>query len=258
MFEQDRFITRLQQKVGREAGISACFLSGSYGRRTADEYSDLDVALVFSSDQLRDEAWTRRREFVKEVLPYVPAKSFDADHVRPYFHVALYGNGSKVDYRFESRESLQPNPWDGELRILKDTAGWAADFAARSAQRYAPSPRISASEMARLDSRFWVMFWDIWRLLLRGDADKGFPVYLQLLQFTLPSLIKLLPPEEPARQALIAAGYGHEAQVNQQHMRALLQAYQAARTAVIRRTNVAFTPDNSFERAITQLLERRV
>lgn len=256
MFEQDRFIVRLQQRIAREPAILACFLSGSFGRRTADEYSDLDVGLVFADDDARDFAWQRRFEFVKDVLPYVPVKSFDADHVRPHFHIALYSNGAKVDYRYESRSSLRPNPWDRELRILKDSDNWAADYANRCTQTFAPPTRITVEEMTRLDHRFWVMFWDIYRLLLRGDSDKGFTIYLELLHFTLPTLLHILPPEDPAHQGLISAGYSRDPATTLAHMRTLLKAYEAARSAVIRRTNVGYMPGSGFEESVKRLVSR--
>ena len=256
MFEQDRFIVRLQQRITREEAIVACFLSGSFGRRTSDAFSDLDVGLVYTDDETRDVAWHKRFEFVKDVLPYVPAKSFDADHVRPYFHIALYSNGAKVDYRFESQTNLIPTTWDREIRILKDTGGWAQAFADRCSQTFSPPPRISREEMTRLDHRFWVMFWDIYRLLLRGDADKGFSIYLELLHFTLPPFLRILPPEDASRKALIVASYDYDTRATLAHMRSLLDAYQEARSAVIRRTNVAFIPNSGFEQAIRRLIER--
>ena len=112
MFEQDRVLLRLQQRVLAEPQVLICFLGGSYGRGTQDEYSDVDVALVFAGDESRARAFEGRKEFVRSILPYVPAKSFDATHVRPHLHIALYSNGSKVDYRYETKESLAPNPWD--------------------------------------------------------------------------------------------------------------------------------------------------
>jgi hypothetical protein len=256
MFEQDRFIVRLQQKVAREAGIMACFLAGSFGRRTEDAFSDLDVALVFDSKAGRDAAWEQRETFVREILPYVPAKSFDAAHVRPYLHIALYSNGAKVDYRFENRAELMPNPFDRELRILKDPVGWAETYQAQCAQTFLPPQRISSAEIKALDHRFWVMFWDVYRLLLRGDTDKPFTIYLELLHFTLPALLRLLPPEDPAYQGLLAAYFTRDAPATRQQMKTLLVAYLAARSAVIRRTNVHYMPDSGFERSVRGLVER--
>jgi predicted nucleotidyltransferase len=158
MFEQDRVIMRLQQRVLTKSDILTCFLSGSFGRRTQDAYSDLDVALVFADLETREAAWQERRDFVQSVLPYVAAKSFDADHVRPYFHIALYSNGAKVDYRYETPETLSPNSWDRHMRILKDSDSWGETFQADSAQAFRPQPQISAEELTRLDNRFWIMF----------------------------------------------------------------------------------------------------
>ena len=258
MFEQDRFIVRLQQSVMREGDITVCFLSGSYGRRSEDAYSDLDVALIFAGVATRDAAWARRRNFVRSVLPYVPARSFDADHVRPYFHVALYGNGAKVDYLYETEETLAPAPWYREIRVLKDATGWADAFQEASARLLPAQPRLEAAELERLDNRFWVMFWDVYRQLLRGDHDKPFPVYLELLHFTLPAFLRILPPEDPAYQGLLYASYdSQDLPATLARLRRLLDAYVAARAAVIRRHNVGYVPDTAFERSLQRLLERR-
>lgn len=257
MFEQDRFIVRLQQRVMREEEISVCFLAGSFGARREDDYSDLDVVLVYGDVGSRDEAWAKRRDFARSVLPYVPAKSFDAQHVRPYFHVALYGNGAKVDYLFSTQDGLEPNPWHREIRVLKDRGGWGERHQEASAHTLAPQVRMEAAEMERIDDRFWVMFWDVYRQLLRGDRQKPFPVYLELLYFTLSPLLRALPPEDPAYQGLLRARYSADTAVTLDHLRDLVDAYTAARSAIIRRQNVGFMPDSSFERTLQQTMGRR-
>lgn len=257
MFEQDRVLVRLQQRVLSEAHIFACFLSGSYGRRKEDRYSDLDVALVFADDATRDSAWQQRRAFVQSAMPYLHAKSFDAEHVRPYLHIALYGNGAKVDYRYESKETLQPNPWDRDIRILKDKDNWAAQFQAASTQTFFPQPHISSEALKELDTRFWVMFMDTFRLLLRGDYEKPFTIYLQLLHFTLPPLLRVLPVEDPAHQELLHASYSHNTKATTKQLAKLLHAYLAARTAVIRRLDLTFTTNDAFESSIKRLVARK-
>ncbi|MEM7117207.1 MAG: nucleotidyltransferase domain-containing protein [Chloroflexota bacterium] len=258
MFEQDRVISRLQQRVLRESTIVACFLGGSHGRRRDDAYSDLDVAFIFEGDASRDLAWPQRREFIQSILPYVPARSFDGAHVRPFFHIALYSNGAKVDYRYESQESLQPNPWDAEIRILKDKNGWVDSFQAQSQALALPQPRISVEELTALDERFWVMFWDILRLLARGDRDKPFTIYLEMLHFTLPTLLHNLPPEDPAHKALMSAQYGPQAAAIRQHMGQLHNAYLAARSAIVRRQQLRFLPNQGFETAVKRLIQRLI
>ena len=257
MFEQDRFIVRLQQRVVSEQDILVCFLSGSFGARREDPFSDLDVVLVYAGDDARDAAWDDRRNFARSVLPYVPAKSFDAAHVRPHFHVALYGNGAKVDYLFATQQELEPNPWHREIRILKDAGGWGEAHQSASARALAPQVRMEAAEMERLDDRFWVMFWDVYRQLLRGDREKPFPVYLELLYFTLPPLLHALPPEDPAYRGLLRARYSQDTVVTLAHLGELMGAYVAARSAIIRRQNVGFMPDGAFERTLAQTMGRR-
>jgi hypothetical protein len=257
MFEQERVIVRLQQRVLADPMIAVCFLAGSYGRRGEDGYSDLDVALVFTDAAQREAAWEKRRDFVQAVMPYVPAKSFDGAHIRPFFHIALYSNGSKVDYRYETKAELQPNPWDRDIRILKDDHGWAEQFQQASGAAMIPQPRITTAELTALDERFWVMFWDAFRLLLRGDHDKPFTVYLELMHFTLPTFLRVLPPEEPARQALLKAKFDSDTKATANHMKQLLDAYVGARTAVIRRLHLDFVPNASFENQITQIVQRK-
>lgn len=255
MFEQDRVLLRLQQRVLGEATIAACFLSGSYGRRAEDAYSDLDVALVFDDEARREAAWADRRSFARSVVPFVAVKSFDGAHVRPYFHIALYSNGAKVDYRYETKDSLRPNPWDRDIRILKDD-GWLAQFQAESSRVPLAQSRLTAAELTALDDRFWVMFMDVFRLLRRGDFDKPFTIYLELLHFTLPPLLRVLPPEEPARQELMLSLYSPDTKATAVHLSHLLTAYLAARTAVIRRFDLGFEADKRFETAVQSLINR--
>ena len=257
MFEQDRFLVRLQQYVLHQSAIAVCFLSGSYGRRQEDPYSDLDVAFVFTDDARRDMIWRQRHEVINQAMPYVPARSFDATHVRPFFHIALYSNGAKVDYRYEVMAQMSPNPWDRDLRILKDTPEkWSEAYQYACAQTYHTMPRLTTAELTDLDNRFWVMFWDVFRQVLRGDHDKPFEIYVQLLHFSLPPLLQVLPPEDPARRRVQQAFFSADTQATARHMAQLLQGYVAVRSAVIQRLNLDFMANHSFESAIQKLVER--
>jgi hypothetical protein len=256
MFEQDRFIVRLQQSIMRETDVEVCFLSGSHGRRSEDAYSDVDVVLVFADAESRDAAWARRHDFVRSILPYVPARSYDAGHIRPHLHVALYSNGAKVDYRYEARGEIAPQPEDREIRILKESDHWAESYQAASARIIPTQTRIEAAELERIDNRFWALFWDVYRLLLRGNTRTPYTTYLELLYFTVPPLLRALPPEDPAHEGLVQAFYSREAVPTLQHLRGLFDAYRAARSAVIRRHHTAYVPDSAFERGIEQILQR--
>lgn len=258
MFEQDRVLVRLQQRVIREPAIQVCFLSGSYGRGTQDEYSDLDVTLVYGDENSRDLAYSQRHDFVRSVLPYVPAKSFDADHIQPYFHIALYSNGAKADYLFETIGSIKPRPQYREIHLLKDSEGWGAQLIAESARLTSgtPPPTATAELLAALDSRFWVIFMDVFRQLRRGDHTRPFPVYLRLLTFTIPDMLDLLPSEDPAHQGLIQAFYSEDTVLTLEHLRHLLKAYLAARSAIIQRHRMVYVPDRRFEDELVRKINR--
>lgn len=257
MFEQDRVLVRLQQRVLGEEAILVCFLTGSYGRGTQDRYSDLDVTLVFSNEEERNTYFEGRHEFAQSVLPYVPARTFDATHIRPFFHIALYANGAKVDYLYETKATLQPTPEIREIRLLKDKDGWGQKFKELSSRQPAaiPRPTISAQALKELDDRFWVMFMDIYRQLRRGDYDQPYEVYLQLIYFTVPELLALLPEDNRARKGLIQSNYGHNANENLRHFRELLIAYLEARDAVVQHHKLNYSPDRNFEREILKLAE---
>jgi hypothetical protein len=256
MFEQERFVGRLQRHAQSDAAVLVCFLHGSFGRRAEDAYSDVDCVLVYAGGAERDSAWNGRQEFIKGVNPYVAVRSFDAVHVRPYLHIALYGNGTKADFAFERMDALAPDPIHREIRILKDSDHWAEQLQAASSRLAPPQPYISPADLAELDNRFWVMLWDTLRLLKRGDADKPFAIYLQTLYFTLPPLLDALPPEEPARRALLNATYGRDVGATARALGELLEAYLAARAAVIRRQNLMFPINTAFESEIRRLVER--
>lgn len=256
MFEQERFIGRLQRHAQADPAVRVCYLYGSFGRRAEDAYSDVDIALVYEDATERDAAWAGRQEFVKAVMPYVAVRSFDAEHVRPHLHVALYSNGTKADFNFATLDGMSPDPIYREIRILKDSGQWAERHQAASARLAPAQSYISPDKLTALDNRFWVMFWDALRLLERGDADKPFPTYLKLLYFTLPPLMEALPPEEPARRGLVRVTYDRDTAATARGMGDLLEAYLAARAAVIRRQNLMFPINTAFESEIRRLVER--
>lgn len=258
MFEQERFISRLQRHAQGDPGVMACFLYGSYGRRVDDAYSDVDIALIFDGEADRASAWAGRHEFVKAVMPYVAVRSFDSSHVMPFLHIALYSNGTKADFRFETTDSLAPDSIFRELRILKDRDGWGERFQAASARLAPAQPYISPGELTDLDNRFWVMYWNVLRLLKRNDTERPFASYLRLLYFSLPPLLDALPPEEPARRALMRATYSDNFAETLRAMGELLEAYLAARSAVIRRQNLVFPINTAFESEVRRLVERMV
>lgn len=250
-------IGRLQRRVLSEPELAACFLGGAHGRHSEDDYSDVDVVLVFETDAARDRAWHDRYAFAKSVMPYVPLKAFDATHIRPYFYVTLFANGTKLDYRYDSIESLRPSAADARIRILKDTPQrWAEQHQRASGQQVAAGRAINNDELNAIDQAFWVRLWNILRVLARGDSGKPFQSYMRLLFTTLPPLLAALPADDPAHQDLVAAYYSRDAAATTKHLAGLLDAYLAARSAVIRRHHLAPIDDRAFEAEIQRNIQR--
>jgi hypothetical protein len=256
MFEQERFIGRLQRYVLGMSPILVCFLYGSFGRRAEDPYSDIDVMLVYGGAAEREPAWAGREEFVRAVMPYVAARSYDATHLHPYLHLALYSNGTKADFRLETLDELNPAPEFREIRILKDHERRAEALQAASARLAPPQPDISPKELEELDSRFWVRYWNAFRILLRNEPDRAFPYYLRLLHSTIPPLLEALPPEDPACRELMQVLYTGDAKATLSSMLELLDGYVTARSAVIRRQSMAFPINSAFENEIRRLIIR--
>ncbi|GMQ78899.1 MAG: hypothetical protein BMS9Abin02_1445 [Anaerolineae bacterium] len=257
MFEQDRVLVRLQQYILQDEQIHACFLAGSYGRGKNDKFSDLDLILLFADEESRDRAYVQRHQFVISVLPYLSAKSFDADHVKPHMHIALYGNGAKVDFTYET-VNIKPQFELRDMRILKESGGWASAFLHECA---AQAPTIekattAADTLTAIDDRFWIMFMDVYRQLLRGDHDAPFPIYIQMIYFTIPELLKLLPQEDPAYQALFEIHYSQDTGATIKHMQRLMRAYLGARDAFVKRHHLHFQADSNFERVLLKKIER--
>lgn len=256
MFEQERFIGRLQRQVQTDPAIQVCYLYGAFGRRAEDTYSDVDAAIIYATQLEREKGWANRHDFVKRVMPYVALRSFDADHVLPFLHVVLYSNGTKVDFNFESLETISPHPLYRELRILKDCDHWAEQHQNASSRLAPAQPYISPSDLEALDDQFWVMCWDTIRLLKRGDASKPFPVYVQLLYHTLLPLLEALPLNDPVRQRLSRASYSQDTNITAQGLGVLLEDYLSARAAIIRRQHLVFPINTTFESEIIRLVER--
>ncbi len=256
MFEQERTLSRLQQRILRESGLFACFLVGSFGRRDQDDFADLDVYLVYPTQQALEAAFAGRRELAGSILPYVAARIWE-NPGRPGQISVLFANGSKIDLFYAAREALAPAPHFSQIVILKDTNDWAADLSRQSAHAAPPAQApASAADLEALDNRFWVALWDIWRRLQRGDVDTPFADYLELLRSVIPFLLAHLPERSPAADRLVDLEYTRDSDRSLDHLRRLIDGYTAARDAVAARYRLAYSGDAAFERALRQLIGR--
>lgn len=256
MFEQDRVIVRLQQRVLRDPAIVLCYLAGSFGHGKADKYSDIDVVLAFHDESSRNDAFDSRRDFVQSVLPYVPAKSIDTLDREPYVHIALYSNGALVEFKFEIIANIQNKALDSEIRILKDTINYAHHFEITRKNRGEEIrlPTIDSATLSTIDARFWVIYMDVFRLLMRGDLVKAYPIYLDLLTNSIRKLLPLLPISHSTRSGLIQSFFSLDGDATVEKLKELLQSYLDAREEIIQRHNLTFVPDAPFERELLKVI----
>ena len=93
-------------------------------------------------------------------------------------------------------------------------------------------------------------------MLARGDFDKPFTIYLDLLSFTLPPLLHALPANDPAREGLINAFYSRDAVATAAHLASLMEAYITARSAIIQRYHLQSMGDQAFESEIRRFIHK--
>ncbi len=255
MYEQDRFMVRLRQRIIGESAIVAAWLSGSFGRNKPDSYSDIDVAIVFDSAESRDRAWSQRQSFCTGILSYVPAKSLDNPKDLSSYLV-LYGTGTLVDFRYLNKRDLHGSWLDSEIRILKDDVERTAERVQHaSAGLTKPIRRISTSKLAALDDKFYLFFWDTYRRVRRGSPTDGIEDYVLLISQVLPALLVALPKQSAARQNLIALNFSADTSATLAHLRQLVAAYRAARHEIVTRQQIDFRPNTNFEREIDRALQ---
>lgn len=256
MFEQERTLSRLQQRLQRDVTLFACFLAGSFGRRDQDPYADLDVFLVYPSNAAQELAFQGRVELAESILPYVAAKTWENPRF-PSQMSTLYANGSKIDLTFAVRDDLRPAPIFSQIAILKDTDDWAAELSRRSVVTLpTPPPPLTTADLIALDNRFWVTLWDVWRRLKRGDVDTPFVDFLDLVGGVLPTLLRYLPEDSPEAKALVNLVYGRDPEIGLDHLGRLLKGYLAARAAIVSRYRLPFTADTTFENSLQKLVDR--
>jgi predicted nucleotidyltransferase len=257
MFEQDRVLVRLRQQIARDRDIKVCFLTGSYGRGTQDEYSDLDLVLVYRDKNDLLKAFERRSEFASSILPFVPVQSYDADHIRPFLHSALFGNGARVDFQYAAMTEMGPESYFRKILLLKDTDdGWGRNLQISSERSsiITKDATISARELSELNETFWVLFMEVYRQVQRGDQYGPFTTYIHLLNMMIPKILNLLPADDPSYQILAQSIYDEDTTKTLQFLRLLLRSYLEARATIVDQYNLEFRLDSPFERELKKII----
>ena len=114
--------------------------------------------------------------------------------------------------------------------------------------------RLVVFQVEELDRRFWIGYWDIYRLTRRGEVDRPFGIYIRLLADAILPLTAVLPADHPAARQLVAAEFSRQADHNMRALRRLLNDYVTARAAVVEAHQLAFQPNDAVERELTRII----
>ena len=111
---QDHFrvYSELEQYFKSSSSVIGIFLSGSCANDTMDQYSDIDIGIVYDSDKNMETYWALRWDWD---LPKWFHR-FDADHVRDHFVIYIFEPNVKVDIVLYTMDSLPP-PKGGPYRL---------------------------------------------------------------------------------------------------------------------------------------------
>jgi hypothetical protein len=115
--------------------IDAFGVGGSYGRGTADASADVDFFVIVPGETF----WEHVRAFPSAIEHPLPVISrgvgrFMSDYGYRLGFI-LEGN-RKVEYFFNSPETMTPLPLSARIQVLEDRSGWLTDVLARSRARF--------------------------------------------------------------------------------------------------------------------------
>jgi len=125
--------------------IDSFGMGGSYGRGTADPVADLDFFVVVPAERF----WEHVRAFpelIEHPLPVISegAGRFMSDY--GYRLGFLLAGNRKVEYFFNSRETMTALPLSARLRVLEDRSGWLTAYLAQAQAAFEvdPTPHVAA------------------------------------------------------------------------------------------------------------------
>lgn len=166
--DHQRVLSALIARFENTAGVSGLFVSGSTARQSMDQYSDIDLGIVYESDESRELAWSDRWEGSLE--PWF--HRFDADHIKPYFVIYLFEPCVKADINFYTLADLPPcegAPYEVVVSredVLDDWCNRTNDEAVKIRES---RPIVSSEDLIHDDERVWAWLVYASQHTLRGE-----------------------------------------------------------------------------------------
>jgi hypothetical protein len=165
--EHYRVYTELETYFKSISTIIGIFLSGSSAIGVMDQFSDVDIGVVFDSAESVDSFWKKRWDW------NVPKwfHRFDADHVRDHFIIFLFEPNVKVDIVLYTIDTLPP-PEGGPYLLVyaKDPKLNTWEVTSKSKIKTIKSSSIlELEEIIHDDERIWAWLYYCYLHIARGE-----------------------------------------------------------------------------------------
>jgi len=161
--DHSRVLDRILCHFRETQGAVGVLLSGSTARGGMDRWSDLDVGVVFGSDEDRIRCWERRWDW--DIAPWF--HRFDADHIKPHFVIYLYEPEVKADialYTHAEMPARAGRPYSVAWDACSELTTWAEQIAR------APDDETDWSSFVHEDERFWAWMFYVFQRIARGES----------------------------------------------------------------------------------------
>jgi predicted nucleotidyltransferase len=176
--EHDRILQAMLNFFSEIPGVIGCYVSGSTATGRMDEDSDLDIGVVFGSQDARDATWDARWDW--EIVPWF--HRFDADHIKPYFVIYFYEPQIRADINLYLPNDLPPYK-GGPYEIVWDDSGALKEWQDGLTKPEDASPDWSGT--AHEDEQFWAWMFYLYNHVHRGEyyhSANEFPALRDILQ----------------------------------------------------------------------------
>lgn len=143
--------------------VVGAIVSGSVAAGGMDEWSDLDVGIVFASPEARETEWQRRSQWTF----YPKVHQLDATHIKPHFVITFFDPNIKTDlsfYTLDTLPSLHGAPYAVAFDRSNKLEAWARHCNEAFSQQ---EPDWSNVQLE--DERYWA--WTYYRItkIHRGE-----------------------------------------------------------------------------------------
>lgn len=157
--DRDRLKNRLIRLVKEDEEILGCFFSGSIGKKTEDNYSDIDARII-----VKDNINLKRKqvEIIRAIGKYLFIEKLEEKS-----SIIHYDTFIKLDLFVYTVEDLTPSIWMKNIAIVKDF-GLLEDLSKKSQSL---SYSITQKEFDELINNYYADYFELYRCWKREEYN---------------------------------------------------------------------------------------